>query len=373
LKDLLAVAAGGVVFTTIQKFFPEERGAKYPLLSDRRNIVVIADEAHRSQYDFIDGFARHMRDALPNASFIGFTGTPIEKTDANTRAVFGNYISVYDIQRAVEDKATVPIYYESRLAKLELDATEKPHLDKNFEEATEGEELEHKERLKTKWAALEKIVGAEKRIDLIAEDLVKHWGARLDVMEGKAMIVCMSRRICVDLYTAICKILPDWHHLEDDKGVIKIVMTGSPSDSLGWQNHIRNKPRREALAKRFKNPEDPFKIVIVRDMWLTGFDAPCLHTMYVDKPMRGHGLMQAIARVNRVFKDKPGGLVVDYLGLAHELKQALAAYTEGGGKGKTAIDQEDAVSVMLEKYEICSDFFHGFGWTAWKTGTPSQS
>ena len=228
----------------------------------------------------------------------------------------------------------MPIYYESRLAKLELDPTEKPHLDKNFEEATEGEELEHKERLKTKWAALEKIVGAEKRIDLIAEDLVKHWGARLDVMEGKAMIVCMSRRICVDLYTAICKLLPDWHHLEDDKGVIKIVMTGSPSDSLGWQNHIRNKPRREALAKRFKNPEDPFKIVIVRDMWLTGFDAPCLHTMYVDKPMRGHGLMQAIARVNRVFKDKPGGLVVDYLGLAHKGKNSDRSRRCGFGNAR---------------------------------------
>jgi type I restriction enzyme, R subunit len=372
LKKLLAVAAGGVVFTTIQKFFPEELGAKHPLLSDRRNIVVIADEAHRSQYDFIDGFARHMRDALPNASSIGFTGTPIEKTDANTRAVFGDYISVYDIQRAVEDKATVPIYYESRLAKLELDETEKPHLDENFDEATEGEELEHKERLKTKWAALEKIVGAEKRIALIAEDLVKHWKARLEVMEGKAMIVCMSRRICVDLYTAICKLLPDWHHLEDDKGVIKIVMTGSASDPLQWQQHIRNKPRREALAKRFKDPKDAFKIVIVRDMWLTGFDAPCLHTMYVDKPMRGHGLMQAIARVNRVFKDKPGGLVVDYLGLAHELKQALAAYTESGGTGQTAINQEEAVAVMLEKYEICCDFFHGFDWTAWKTGTPAQ-
>jgi type I restriction enzyme R subunit len=372
LKKLLTVAAGGVVFTTIQKFFPEELGAKHPLLSDRRNVVVIADEAHRSQYDFIDGFARHMRDALPNASFIGFTGTPVEKTDANTRAVFGDYISVYDIQRAVEDKATVPIYYESRLAKLELDETEKPHLDENFDEATEGEELEHKERLKTKWAALEKIVGAAKRIALIADDLVKHWEARLEVMEGKAMIVCMSRRICVDLYTAICKLLPDWHHLEDDKGAIKIVMTGSPSDPLEWQQHIRNKPRREVLAKRFKDPQDPFKIVIVRDMWLTGFDAPCLHTMYVDKPMRGHGLMQAIARVNRVFKDKPGGLVVDYLGLAHELKQALATYTESGGSGETAIDQEEAVAVMLEKYEICCDFFHGFDWTAWKTGTSAQ-
>ena len=265
----------------------------------------------------------------------------------------------------------MPIYYESRLAKLGLDQTEKPHLDENFDEATEGEELEHKERLKTKWAALEKIVGAEKRIALIAEDLVKHWKARLEVMEGKAMIVCMSRRICVDLYTAICKLQPDWHHLEDDKGAIKIVMTGSASDPLQWQQHIRNKPRREALAKRFKDPKDPFKIVIVRDMWRTGFDAPCLHTMYVDKPMRGHGLMQAIARVNRVFKDKPGGLVVDYLGLAHELKQALAAYTESGGTGQTAIDQEEAVAVMLEKYEICCDFFHGFDWSAWTAGHAS--
>jgi type I restriction enzyme R subunit len=372
LRELLKRASGGVVFTTIHKFFPEEKGGKHPPLSERRNIVVIADEAHRSQYDFIDGFARHMRDALPNASFIGFTGTPIEKTDANTRAVFGDYISIYDIQRAVEDKATVPIYYESRLAKLELKPEEKPKVDPEFEEATEGEELEHKERLKTKWAALEAVVGAEKRIGLVAEDLVKHWDARLEVMDGKAMIVCMSRRICYELYEAIRKLRPDWYHADDDKGVMKIVMTGSASDPLEWQEHIRNKPRREALAKRFKDPRDPLKIVLVRDMWLTGFDAPCLHTMYVDKPMRGHGLMQAIARVNRVFKDKPGGLVVDYLGLAHELKQALAVYTESGGHGQTAIDQEEAVAVMLEKYEVCCDFFHGFDWSKWTTGTPAQ-
>ena len=372
LKKLLAVASGGVVFTTIQKFFPENKGSKHPLLSDRRNIVVIADEAHRSQYDFIDGFARHMRDALPNASFIGFTGTPIEKADANTRAVFGDYISIYDIQRAVEDKATVPIFYESRLAKLELKPSEKPKIDPDFEDATEGEETEHKEKLKTKWAALEAIVGSEKRIGLIAEDLVKHWEARLEVMDGKAMIVCMSRRICFELYEAIRKLRPKWHHKEDDKGVMKIVMTGSASDPLPWQDHIRNKPRREALAKRFKRDSDPFKIVIVRDMWLTGFDAPCLHTMYLDKPMRSHGLMQAIARVNRVFKDKPGGLVVDYLGLAHELKQALAIYTESGGHGRTAIDQEEAVAVMLEKYEICCDYFHGFDWSKWTTGKPAE-
>jgi type I restriction enzyme R subunit len=372
LKKLLQVASGGVVFTTIQKFFPDEKGGKHPLLSDRRNVVVIADEAHRSQYDFIDGFARHMRDALPHASFIGFTGTPIEKTDANTRAVFGDYISIYDIQRAVEDKATVPIYYESRLAKLELKSSEKPKIDPDFEEATEGEESAHKEKLKSKWAALEAIVGADKRVGLIADDLVKHWEARLEVMDGKAMIVCMSRRICVEIYDALTKLRPAWHHKDDAKGTVKIIMTGSATDPVAWQEHIRNKPRREELAKRFKNPKDPFKIVIVRDMWLTGFDAPCLHTMYLDKPMRGHGLMQTIARVNRVFKDKPGGLVVDYLGLAHELKQALATYTESGGTGKTAIDQEEAVAVMEEKYEICCDHFHGFNWSKWTTGKPTE-
>jgi type I restriction enzyme, R subunit len=372
LKKLLAVASGGVVFTTIQKFFPEDKGGKHPLLSDRRNIVVIADEAHRSQYDFIDGFARHMRDALPSASFIGFTGTPIEKADANTRAVFGDYISIYDIQRAVEDKATVPIFYESRLAKLELKPSEKPKINPDFEDATEGEELEHKEKLKSKWAALEAVVGADKRVRLIAADLVKHWEARLEVMEGKAMIVCMSRRICFEVYEAIRKLRPKWHHKDDEKGVVKIVMTGSASDPLEWQDHIRNKSRRESLAKRFKKGEDPFKIVIVRDMWLTGFDAPCLHTMYLDKPMRSHGLMQTIARVNRVFKDKPGGLVVDYLGLAHELKQALATYTESGGHGRTAIDQEEAVVVMLEKYEICCDFFYGFDWSKWTAGKPAE-
>lgn len=372
LKQLLAVVSGGVVFTTIQKFFPEEKGGRHPLLSDRRNIVVIADEAHRSQYDFIDGFARHMRDALPNASFIGFTGTPIEKADANTRAVFGDYISIYDIQRAVEDKATVPIYYESRLAKLELKPSEKPKIDPDFEEATEGDEAAHKERLKTKWAALESIVGADKRLGLIAADLVKHWEARVEVMDGKAMIVCMSRRICFELYEALRKLRPAWHDNEDAKGAIKIVMTGDKSDPLEWQPHIRSKVRRESLAKRFKNPADPFKIVIVRDMWLTGFDAPCLHTMYVDKPMKSHGLMQAIARVNRVFKDKPGGLVVDYLGLAHELKLALAIYTESGGHGEAAIDQQEAVVAMLTRYSICKAFFHGFNWSKWTTGTAAQ-
>jgi len=372
LREKLKVASGGVVFTTIQKFFPEEKGDRHPVLSERRNIVVIADEAHRSQYDFIDGFARHMRDALPNASFIGFTGTPIERTDANTRAVFGDYISVYDIQRAVIDGATVPIYYESRLAKLELKESERPKIDPEFEEVTEGEEVERKEKLKTKWAQLEAVVGSENRIRVIASDLVDHFENRLVAMDGKAMVVCMSRRICVGLYQAIVALRPDWHGEADEEGSIKVVMTGSATDRLDWQPHIRNKPRRETLAQRFRDPKDPFKIVIVRDMWLTGFDAPSLHTMYVDKPMHGHGLMQAIARVNRVFKDKPGGLVVDYLGLGDELKAALAIYTESGGTGRTAIDQAEAVAVMLEKYEICRGLFHGFDWARWITGTPQD-
>jgi len=370
LRTRLSVASGGVVFTTIQKFFPEERGDRYPVLSERRNIVVIADEAHRSQYDFIDGFARHMRDALPNASFIGFTGTPIEHTDANTRAVFGDYISVYDIQRAVIDGATVPIYYESRLAKLELKESERPKIDPEFEEVTEGEEVERKEKLKSRWAQLEAVVGSENRLELIARDFVDHFENRLAAMDGKAMVVCMSRRICVELYREIVALRPAWHASDDDQGSLKVVMTGSATDPLDWQTHIRNKPRRETLAQRFRDPNDPFKIVIVRDMWLTGFDAPSLHTMYVDKPMRGHGLMQAIARVNRVFKDKPGGLVVDYLGLADELRAALATYTESGGTGKTAIDQAEAVALMLEKHEICCGLFHGFEWSPWTTGTP---
>jgi type I restriction enzyme R subunit len=372
LRDKLSVESGGVVFTTIQKFFPEEKGDRHPMLSNRHNIVVIADEAHRSQYDFIDGFARHMRDALPGASFIGFTGTPIELTDKNTRAVFGDYISVYDIQRAVEDRATVPIYYESRLAKLELDEAEKPMIDPEFEDVTEGEEIERKEKLKTKWAQIEAIVGAEKRLKLVAQDIVEHFKQRLDAMEGKAMVVCMSRRICVEMYREVSRLLPDWDHEDDNKGMMKIVMTGSASDPLDWQPHIRNKQRRETLANRFRDTDDPLRMVFVRDMWLTGFDAPSLHTMYVDKPMRGHGLMQAIARVNRVFQDKPGGLVVDYLGLAHELKQALAIYTESGGTGRTAVDQEEAVALLLEKYEICCGLFHGFDWSKWIKGSPQE-
>ena len=372
LRAKLAVASGGVVFTTIQKFFPEEKGDRHPLLSERRNVVVIADEAHRSQYDFIDGYARHMRDALPNASFIGFTGTPIDLADKNTRAVFGDYISVYDIQRAVQDGATVPIYYESRLARLALDEQERPDIDPDFEEATEGEEIDRKEKLKTKWAQLEAIVGAEKRLKLVAEDIVAHFDDRTEAMDGKAMVVCMSRRICIDLYRELVRLRPDWHDDGDEAGALKVVMTGAASDPPDWQPHIRNKPWREALAKRFRDPGDPLRVVLVRDMWLTGFDAPSLHTMYVDKPMRGHGLMQAIARVNRVFRDKPGGLVVDYLGLAHELRQALATYTESGGTGETTLDQGQAMAVMREKYEICCSLFHGFDRAAWIDGTPAE-
>ncbi len=379
LRELLAVASGGVVFTTIQKFLPE-KGEKMPALSDRRNIIVIADEAHRSQYDMIDGLARHMRDALPNASFIGFTGTPIEKNDANTRAVFGDYISIYDIQRAVADKATVPIYYESRIAKLGLNAAALPKIDEEFEEITEGEELTSREKLKTKWAALEALVGDPKRIKLIAADLVQHFEKRLEAMEGKAMIVCMSRRICVDLHNALITLRPEWASAKDDDAeaekskscVVKVVMTGSADDGPDWQPHIRNKDKRRKLANRFKDSKDPFRIVIVRDMWLTGFDAPCLHTMYADKPMRGHGLMQAIARVNRVFRDKPGGLVVDYLGLADQLKHALATYTESGGRGDPTFDTRQAIAVLMEKHGIACDMMHGFSWKKWTTGKPAE-
>ncbi|MBK8517622.1 MAG: type I restriction endonuclease subunit R [Saprospiraceae bacterium] len=370
LKTLLSVSSGGIVFTTIQKFLPEveERvdlgdgksksiKGQYEQLSDRRNIVVIADEAHRSQYDFIDGFAKHMRDALPYASFIGFTGTPIENTDKNTQAVFGDYIDVYDIQQAVADGATVRIFYENRLAKLQLKDEEIPRVDAEFEELTESEELTDRQKLKAKWARLEAIVGNPKRIALIAQDIVNHFESRNAVLDGKAMIVCMSRRICVDLYNEIIKIKPEWHSDDDTEGTIKVVMTGSSSDPLPFQPHIRNKPRRKALAERLKDPKDTMKLAIVRDMWLTGFDAPSMHTIYIDKPMKGHNLMQSIARVNRVYKDKAGGLVVDYIGIATDLKKALSLYTESGGKGKPTIDQDEAASVMMSKYEIISQMF----------------
>ena len=380
LRTLLKVASGGIVFSTIQKFMPAEAdiiesddtakeprveyiGAEIKALSDRKNIVVIADEAHRSQYDFLDGFAKHLRDALPHASFIGFTGTPIESNDRNTQAVFGNYVDIYDIQQAVNDHATVPIFYESRLAKVHFEENEKVKLDDQFEELTEGEELTNRQQLRAKWTRLEAIVGNPNRIKKIAEDLVYHFEQRNAVLDGKAMIVCMSRRICVDLYEAVIKIRPLWHSDEDDKGVLKVVMTGSSSDALHMQPHIRNKPRRKAIGERLKNPADSLKLVIVRDMWLTGFDAPCLHTLYVDKPMRGHSLMQAIARVNRVFTEgKSGGLVVDYLGIAQELKHALAEYTASGGEGKPTLDQELAVAKMLEFYEAIDYQLRHFDW-----------
>ena len=392
LRQLLKVASGGIVFTTIQKFMPmptdivqpenenvvnepsvEYIGADIQALSERKNIVVIADEAHRSQYDFIDGFAKHLRDALPNATFIGFTGTPIETTDKNTQAVFGNYVDIYDIQQAVNDKATVPIFYESRLAKVHFNEDEKVSLDEQFEELTEGEELSNRQQMRAKWTRLEAIVGNPNRLQKIAEDLVYHFEQRNAVLDGKAMIVCMSRRICVELYEAIIKIRPLWHSDDDDKGTIKVIMTGSSSDALNMQAHIRNKPRRKAIGDRLKNPNDPLKLVIVRDMWLTGFDAPCLHTLYVDKPMRGHNLMQAIARVNRVFTEgKEGGLVVDYLGIAQELKTALADYTASGGEGKPTLDQELAVAKMLELHEAIDYQLRHFDWRKFFTLTHEE-
>lgn len=385
LRNLLNRASGGIVFTTVQKFAPEEKGDAMPLLSDRRNIVVIADEAHRSQYGFeakvtktdegatiTYGFAKYLRDAVPNASFIGFTGTPIELADKNTPAVFGDYIDIYDIQQAVADGATVRIFYEGRLAKLELSEDEKPRIDPDFEEVTEGEESQTKDQLKRKWAQLEAMVGTDKRIHLIAADLVKHFEARQTAQNGKAMIVCMSRRICVALYDALIDLRPEWNAPTDADGALKVVMTGSAADDVEWQPHIRNKAGRDAIARRFKDINDPLKLVIVRDMWLTGFDVPCLHTMYVDKPMQGHGLMQAIARVNRVFRDKPGGLIVDYLGLADNLKKALATYTASKGRGALTQTQEQAVAILREKFEIVTAFFHGFDDSLFWNGTPSQ-
>ena len=370
------------MFTTIQKFAPERGEIDYPVLTDRRNVVVIADEAHRSQYGFRarvnrktgeigHGFAKYLRDALPNASFIGFTGTPIEQEDVNTPAVFGEYIDVYDINRGVEDGATVPIYYESRLARIELDEDEKPKLDDEVAELTEDEAQSEQEKLKRRWAQVEAVVGAEKRLAMVAKDLVEHFENRVVGMDGKAMIVCMSRRICVALYDQIVKLRPAWHSEDDESGVLKIVMTGAASDPQEWQQHVGGKARRELVAKRAKDPEDPLKLVIVRDMWLTGFDAPSMHTMYIDKSMRGHGLMQAIARVNRVFRDKPAGLIVDYIGIAQNLKSALSQYSRDDQK-HAGIDEAEAVAVLLEKYEIVSDMFHGFDYRSGLTGSPQE-
>jgi type I restriction enzyme R subunit len=384
LRELLDRPSGGVVFTTIQKFGPENGARDVSPLTTRRNVVVIADEAHRSQYgfrakverstgDLSYGFAKYLRDALPNASFIGFTGTPIETGDVNTPAVFGNYIDIYDISRAVEDGATVPIYYESRLARIDLDDNEKPKIDAEIEELTEDEATSEQERLKRKWSNVEALVGAEKRLRLIAEDLVNHFESRVGALEGKAMIVCMSRRICVALYDQIVKLRPEWHSDDDKAGAIKVVVTGAASDPPEWQAHIGKRPkkRRELMAKRAKDGTDSLKLVIVRDMWLTGFDAPSMHTMYIDKPMRGHGLMQAIARVNRVFRDKPAGLIVDYIGIAQNLKTALGDYSRPDQE-QTGINEEEAVAVLLEKYEIVKAMFHGFDYSCALTGTPHE-
>jgi type I restriction enzyme, R subunit len=369
LRSLLDRPSGGVIFTTLQKFSPDEGTTDYPVLTDRRNVVVIADEAHRSQYGFrakIErktgdvsyGFAKYMREGLPNASFIGFTGTPIEKEDVNTPAVFGDYIDIYDISRAVEDEATVPIYYESRLARIELDEDEKPKIDAEIADLTEDEAQSEQERLKRKWASVEALVGSEKRLDLVAKDLVQHFEDRAAGVAGKGMIVCMSRRICVDLYAAIVKLRPEWHSDDDEAGAIKVVMTGAASDPPAWQTHIGKRPkaRRDLVAKRAKNFKDPLKLVIVRDMWLTGFDAPCMNVMYVDKPMKGHGLMQAIARVNRVFRDKPAGLIVDYIGIAQNLKSALGQYSSQD-QDQTGIDEAEAIRVLMERYEIVRAMF----------------
>ncbi|MGO8805534.1 MAG: type I restriction endonuclease subunit R [Candidatus Bathyarchaeia archaeon] len=374
LKELLKVSSGGIIFTTIQKFFPEGEETKYPLLSERKNVIIVADEAHRSQYGFglkvpknVDseglkyGYAKYLRDALPNATFIAFTGTPIEKADRSTPAVFGKIIDTYDINQAVEDGSTVRIYYESRLAKIELKPEERPYIDQEFEDVTEGEESAGKEYLKSKWSRLERLVGSQERIKRVAKDIVDHWEKRVSVLDGKAMIVCMSRRICVDLHNEIIKLKPEWYSLDDDKGYFKVVMTGSAADGPDWQEHIRNKQRRHDIGERMKDPSDSFKIAIVRDMWLTGFDAPSLHTMYLDKPMREANLMQAIARVNRVFKDKKGGLIVDYIGLANDLRKALAEYTEDDRR-LTGIPQEMAIAKMQEKYETVKALLHGFNY-----------
>jgi type I restriction enzyme R subunit len=377
LKDLLKVASGGVVFATVQKFQPEE-GNVYELLSDRKNIVVIADEAHRTQYGFkaktidakdgqgnvvgkkiVYGFAKYMRDALPNATYLGFTGTPIENTDVNTPAVFGNYVDIYDIAQAVEDGATVRIYYESRLAKVNLSEEGKQLVD-DLDDELEQEDLTNTQKAKAKWTQLEALVGSENRIKNIAKDIVTHFSQRQEVFEGKGMIVSMSRRIAADLYQAIIDLKPEWHSDDLNKGVIKVVMTSASSDGPKISKHHTTKEQRRTLAERMKNPDDELQLVIVRDMWLTGFDAPSMHTLYIDKPMKGHNLMQAIARVNRVYKDKPGGLIVDYLGIAADLKKALAFYSDAGGKGDPTILQEQAVQLMLEKLEVVSQMYHGF-------------
>jgi type I restriction enzyme, R subunit len=370
LKVKLQVSSGGVIFTTIQKFLPDNKGEDYPTLSERENIVVIVDEAHRSQYDFIDGLAKNLRDALPKATFVGFTGTPIEKADKSTQNVFGNYVDVYDVSQAVEDKVTVKIFYENRLVKINLKPEELLTIDKDFEELAENEEVKGI-ITKTKWANLERLVGDNTRIKQVAKDIVEHFSQRQEIMSGKGMIVCMSRRICIDLFNEIIKIKPEWYSKEDKKGYLKVIMTGSATDKAEWQEHIRNKQRRREIGDEFKKPESEIKLVIVRDMWLTGFDVPSLHTMYTDKPMKSHNLMQAIARVNRVFKDKDGGLVVDYIGIFPDLKNALAEYSPRDQK-LLGVDQSEAVSAMLEKHDIVKSLFFNFNYTDYKEMDTSQ-
>ena len=379
LREMLAARqSGGIIFTTIQKFALLADEASHPVLSNRHNIVVISDEAHRSQYgdkaklnakgQYTFGYSKHLRDALPSASFIGFTGTPIAAQDKDTRAVFGDYVSIYDIQDAVDDGATVPIYYESRLAKLDINTADIEALNAEVEEVIEDEEdIASRENTKSKWAALEKLVGSAPRVEQVAKDLVSHFETRIASMPGKAMIVCMSRDICVELYNAIVALKPEWHDADPNKGAIKIVMTGSVSDHAKLQPHIYSKTTKKLFEKRFKDSNDPLQLVIVRDMWLTGFDAPCCHTMYIDKPMKGHNLMQAIARVNRVFKDKPGGLVVDYIGIASELKQALKTYTDSKGKGAPTLDTHEAYALLLEKLDIVHGMMQGFDYSTFAT------
>ena len=363
--------SGGIIFTTIQKFKPED--GEMPVLTDRKNVIIIADEAHRSQYGLeakVDtktgevnyGYAKYLRDALPNASFIGFTGTPIDLEDRSTVAIFGHTIDTYDMTQAVEDEATVRIYYENRIIKLETDEEEMTKIDDEFEEVTEGQEEFEKDKNRAKWSRMESIVGSPNRVKKLAEDIVNHYEEKAKSIDGKAMVVCMSRRICVELYDAITALRPDWHHDDIDKGKIKVVMTGSAADNEKLQKHLGGKQRRDLLAKRMKDNSDELKIVLVRDMWLTGFDVPSMHTMYIDKPMKGHNLMQAIARVNRVFKEKSGGVVVDYIGILESLKSALKQYTNTD-RQNTGIDTDVAVAVMLEKLEILRDMMHGYDYS----------
>ncbi len=380
LREILASRqSGGIIFTTVQKFALLNGESSHPVLSERHNIVVVSDEAHRSQYGdkaklvdvkdksgkvidkkYTFGYSKHLRDALPEASFIGFTGTPIDTADKDTRAVFGDYVSIYDIQDAVDDGATVPIFYESRLAKLDIQAANIEALDDEVDEIIEDEDdVSVREKTKSQWSALEKLVGSKARVELVAQDIVSHFEDRTSVMDGKAMIVGMSREICVDLYDAIVALRPEWHDSDPSKGAIKIVMTGSASDKAKLQPHIYSKDVKKSFEKRFKAVDDPLKIVIVRDMWLTGFDAPNCHTIYIDKPMKGHNLMQAIARVNRVFKDKPGGLVVDYIGIANELKEALKTYTNSNGKGKPTHDTREAYASLVENMDKLRGLMHG--------------